>query len=116
VDADDLLQDPPAARVEGGHASTLPRIPEKVAVAHKTAAPKTSKKKTPPTKIAQAAAPAPASKEAESSHKSYKVRTGDTLYRIAVRHGVTVAEILAVNSLGGVSIRPGDTLRIPAKK
>ena len=90
-------------------------IPEKVAVAHKAAAPKTSKKKTPPAKIAQAA-PAPASKEAESSHKSYKVRTGDTLYRIAVRHGVTVAEILAVNSLGGVSIRPGDTLKIPAKK
>lgn len=91
-------------------------IPEKVAVAHKAATPKAAKKKTPPTKVAQAAAPAPASKEAESSHKSYKVRTGDTLYRIAVRHGVTVAEILAVNSLGGVSIRPGDTLKIPAKK
>ena len=33
-------------------------IPEKVAVAHKAAAPKAAKKKTPPTKIAQAAAPA----------------------------------------------------------
>jgi LysM repeat protein len=32
---------------------------------------------------------------------SYRVRSGDTLYRIALKHGVTVAEILAINSLGG---------------
>jgi membrane-bound lytic murein transglycosylase D len=90
-------------------------IPEKVAVARKPAPAKASKKKAPPTRVAQASAP-PRAKAAEPSHQSYRVRSGDTLYRIAIRHGVTVAEILAVNSLGGVAIRPGDTLRIPPKK
>ncbi len=56
----------------------------------------------------------PAAKAA-STHKSYRVQNGDTLYRIAIKHGVTVAEILAINSLGGASIRPGDKLKIPAK-
>ncbi|HEY6067038.1 MAG TPA: transglycosylase SLT domain-containing protein, partial [Thermoanaerobaculia bacterium] len=44
----------------------------------------------------------------------YQVRTGDTLYRIAVKHGTTVARILAVNSLPAwAKIRPGDKIRIP---
>jgi len=48
--------------------------------------------------------------------KHYKVRGGDTLYRIAVKHGTTVAQLLAFNSLAAPSlIRPGDTLKIPAK-
>ncbi len=47
--------------------------------------------------------------------KSYKVRDGDTLYQIALRHGTTVAEILAVNGLGGSGpIKPGDKLKIPS--
>ena len=47
--------------------------------------------------------------------KSYKVKNGDTLYRIAIHHGVTVAEILAINSLGGTpSIKAGDHLAIPS--
>ena len=59
------------------------------------------------TKAAAAPAPAP---------KSYKVKSGDTLYRIALHHGVTVAEILAINSLGGTpSLKAGDQLAIPAK-
>jgi peptidoglycan lytic transglycosylase D len=46
--------------------------------------------------------------------RHYKVRSGDTLYRIAVKHGTTVAQILAVNSLPSrTKIRPGDRLRIP---
>jgi LysM repeat protein len=46
--------------------------------------------------------------------KHYQVRTGDTLYQIAARHGTTVATLLAVNSLPSrVKIRPGDRLKIP---
>lgn len=53
-----------------------------------------------------------AGRRAPSKH--YKVRSGDTLYRIAVTHGTTVARILAVNSLPSwAKIRPGDRLRIP---
>jgi peptidoglycan lytic transglycosylase D len=49
--------------------------------------------------------------------KHYQVRSGDTLYRIAVKHGTTVARILAVNSLPSwAKIRPGDRIRIPAAR
>ncbi len=52
----------------------------------------------------------------ETAAKSYKVRGGDTLYRIALKHGTTVAQLLAFNSLPGPAlIKPGDKLRIPAK-
>jgi membrane-bound lytic murein transglycosylase D len=85
-------------------------IPEKAASAGSRRA---SPKKTAPPRVARAAA---ASVPAAPAHKNYKVRTGDTLYRIAIRHGTTVAEILAINSLGGAGIRPGDRLRIPPAK
>lgn len=84
-------------------------IPEKTASAGSR---RPSKKKPSPTQIARATPP-PA--KAASGHKNYRVRTGDTLYQIAIRHGTTVAEILAINSLGGAVIRPGDKLRIPKK-
>ena len=61
---------------------------------------------------ARQAKPAAAPLEA----RDYKVRGGDTLYRIALKHGTTVAQILAFNSLPGPAfIKPGDTLKIPAK-
>jgi membrane-bound lytic murein transglycosylase D len=88
-------------------------VPEKVK--------KTGKSGASPTKVASAkskkgktakTAPAPTA----SAAKSYRVKSGDTLYRIAVRHGTTVAEILAINGLGGSGlIKPGDKLKIPAK-
>ncbi len=100
-------------------------IPEKVASASTrkgTAATgktttSTKKKSSSPPKIAQAStAKTPKTASAEPTQKSYRVRSGDTLYRIAVDHDVTVAEILAINSLGGVGIHPGDLLKIPPKK
>ena len=51
-----------------------------------------------------------------TSSRHYKVRNGDTLYRIALKHGTTVASILAVNSLPSrTKIRPGDRLKIPSR-
>jgi membrane-bound lytic murein transglycosylase D len=89
-------------------------VPEKVASAKPAQSKSVKKKKSSPTRVAQAS-PVPAKKTLP--HKSYKVRTGDTLYRIALKHGTTVAEILAINSLGGASaIRPGDQLKIPKGK
>lgn len=69
-------------------------IPEKKAAA----APQKKTKKAAPVRAADA--------------RSYKVKSGDTLYQIALRHGTTVAEILAINSLGG-TIKPGDRLKLP---
>jgi peptidoglycan lytic transglycosylase D len=48
--------------------------------------------------------------------RNYRVNRGDTLYRIAIKHGTTVARILAVNSLHPRStIRPGDRIKIPSR-
>lgn len=50
------------------------------------------------------------------AENNYRVRGGDTLYRIAHRHGTTVAEILSVNRLSeDTTIRPGDRLKIPPR-
>ncbi|WP_221030975.1 LysM peptidoglycan-binding domain-containing protein [Actomonas aquatica] len=49
----------------------------------------------------------------ETSSKSYTIQSGDTLGRIARRHGVTVAELKAFNNLRSDLVRVGDTLSIP---
>jgi membrane-bound lytic murein transglycosylase D len=84
-------------------------VPEK---AKKTAKSSTQVASAKTKKTKAKAAPAQASGE-----KSYKVKSGDTIYRIALRHGTTVAEILAINGLGGSPlIKPGDRLKIPTGK
>jgi membrane-bound lytic murein transglycosylase D len=87
-------------------------IPGRMVV--QAAAPKKARSKPgAKTTVAQASKKkAPAS----TGTKSYRVSRGDTLYRIALRHGTTVAQILAVNSLPATAtIRPGDRIKIPAR-
>lgn len=55
-----------------------------------------------------------------SSHASgnggvYTVSSGDTLNRVAYKHGVNVAELQAANGLTNSNIRIGQKLRIPGK-
>jgi LysM repeat protein len=45
--------------------------------------------------------------------KTYVVQSGDTLFSIARRFGVTVAALRAANGLSGNSIRAGQTLQVP---
>ncbi|MCB9593268.1 MAG: LysM peptidoglycan-binding domain-containing protein [Sandaracinaceae bacterium] len=45
--------------------------------------------------------------------RSYTVREGDTLTRIARRYHVTVDAIRTANRMRGHALRPGDSLRIP---
>lgn len=45
--------------------------------------------------------------------KVHTVKAGETLWRIARSHGVTVDEIKRENQLAGDAIRVGETLRIP---
>lgn len=52
----------------------------------------------------------------KQQNKTYKVRKGDTLSRIASAHGITVNELRKANGLKGDNIREGQTLKIPAKK
>ncbi len=46
-------------------------------------------------------------------YAEYQVRAGDSLGRIALQHGVTVAELRGVNGLNGDMIRLGQRLRVP---
>jgi LysM repeat protein len=59
-----------------------------------------------------AASPAPVVNEA----KSYSVKSGDTLTKIAGHHGVTVRAIKDANNLRTEKIKVGQKLKIPAKK
>src|SRR4029453_12506433 len=83
-------------------------VPEKVAAAKASKGKTPAKAKAPKAQTAQAS-----TKKAPPGPTSYRVKSGDTLYQIALRHGVSVAEILAINSLGGPAIKPGDKLKIP---
>jgi N-acetylmuramoyl-L-alanine amidase len=49
-----------------------------------------------------------------SSSGSYTVQSGDTLFLIAQRHGVSVAQLKAVNGLTSDMIRVGQKLTIPS--
>ena len=48
--------------------------------------------------------------------KRYRVRRGDTLWRIATRHGITVSQLKAENGWGRrVRLKPGRRIKVPAK-
>lgn len=67
-----------------------------------------------------AAAPAAASATAApegvaGAAKTYKVKSGDTLVKIAKAHGVTVKALRSANNLRTNQIKVGQKLKIPAK-
>jgi membrane-bound lytic murein transglycosylase D len=97
----------PKARLPRGRVILVPR-PEKVQIASG---------KKPKKKTAKVVATADRTNRSDPSEKkTYRVRGGDTLYRIALKHGTTVALLMTANSLGSpASIRPGDRLTIPPK-
>ena len=90
----------PAATAAASASAAKPAAPAKSASASKAAASK----------------PAPKAAEAPKA-TTYKVRNGDTLEKIARKHGTTVAAIQSANGLGkSTNIRAGQSLKIPAKK
>lgn len=54
-------------------------------------------------------------KKKTSKPKSYTVKSGDTLERIAKRNGTTVKALQRANGIKGSNIRPGQKLTIPKK-
>ena len=60
------------------------------------------------------AAEAPSASSPAPAQQSYTVRTGDTVFAIAIRLGVDWQEMLRVNNLTERSLlQPGQTLTIP---
>ena len=103
---------PQNASLKKGKVVLIPRA-EPVRVASKAVKPSRA---ASPTKVAKAKTRNPPAAPVHAAAKQYKVRGGDTLYAIAVKHGTTVAQLLAFNSLiTPATIKPGDTLKIPAK-
>ena len=71
----------------------------------------------PGIKIAQASKPNYASVvPVGNGGSNYKVRRGDTLWSIARKHRITVAELKRANDLGSSTIKPGQTLVIPTQE
>ena len=65
--------------------------------------------------IKKAPTPTRKSKVTRNHYKTYKVRRGDTLSKIAKRHGVSASAIKRANGLKGRNpkLRPGQRLKIP---
>lgn len=64
--------------------------------------------------IPDAVAPKYAAKSGSAGH--YRVSRGDTLGKIAQRHGVSVSSIKSANNIKGSTIVAGQTIRIPGAK
>ena len=60
-------------------------------------------------------APKAAPASAAQQPPRYRVRSGDNLWTIARRHGVTVASIKRYNGLRSTRLKPGQTLTIPTR-
>ena len=56
------------------------------------------------------------SKKQSASSGTHVVKSGESLYVIAERHGITVNELKRANSLSNNKIKPGQKLTIPKKK
>ena len=52
----------------------------------------------------------------QASATIYTVRSGDNLYNIGRRHGVTSDAIMKANGMKNDRLQPGQKLKIPAKK
>jgi membrane-bound lytic murein transglycosylase D len=72
--------------------------------------------KGPKPKTAAKDAPSAAARPDASATRSYRVKGGDTLYRIAKKTGTTVDSLITANSLASPEkIKPGDKLVIPPR-
>lgn len=76
---------------------------------------KTEKKPAQQAKATQAKAK-PQTQSAPAKATTYKIASGDNLYKIAKRFGVSIDDLKKANGMSNDKLRAGETLKIPAKK
>ena len=60
----------------------------------------------------QSTSETPTTQNQNGTYGSYTVQAGETLYRIAVNHGMDVATLKSINGLSGNNISPGMQLKV----
>lgn len=71
-----------------------------------------AKSETSAKKDGNSAANKKSHRKSNSSGKSYTVKSGDSLYEIAKKNGMTVKELKTLNGLKSNKIKPGDKLKV----
>ena len=97
----------PAARAGGVEVAGLPTIDEATAPSGNVPPMRALAVSRAPTPV-QASAAAPAARG-----QQIDVQQGDTLYAIGKRHGVMIADLMAVNDLKNPNLKPGQKLYLP---
>ncbi len=100
----------------------LTKTVETTAMADTTVAPSTTQQATTTAREATTTAPrqAETTQQAQQqgggqqsgNYTTYVVKQGDTLYRIAVNHGMDLATLKRINGISGDNIAPGTTLKV----
>jgi len=123
------LRLPKGANIAAGRRRTIPATPRETEIASLVSAPVDHEPAKVPPSSTPAAPPMTASEkqpvlgaagpDAESgdahSYTTYTMAPGDNLYRIAVEHGVSVAELQRLNNITDArKVRAGVVLKVPA--
>ena len=96
--------------------SPLPvKTPKRETVAVLPTMPQVKGKVTAKDAIATSATAKPTSAKTKVPAGSYAVTSGDSLYTIAKKNGITVAELKAANAVEDGKLKIGQTLKIPAR-
>ena len=67
---------------------------------------------TAETKPAATKKKANGTKKSQAAAKTHTVRRGESLYKIAKKHGTTVKELQRLNNITGDKLKPGDKIRV----
>jgi len=93
-----------------------PKVPPKKTTYEAIEAPKPAAASQPAATPAPIKAPTPAPEVAQSVPEKIKVKKGDSLDKLARRHGTTVDDLMRVNALSTSRLQIGQELILPEKR
>jgi membrane-bound lytic murein transglycosylase D len=104
-----------ASRVKAGDRLVIPRMPSASLLARASTA-TTDVEKTAEAIVADVLAETSPVAEDRTAARTYRVRSGDTLYAIAKRTGTTVTQLKSWNNLRGTNLKIGTRLLIQSPR